>query len=74
MFRDIVKEFSNVVCGVRRVGGRRIKEREWWSEEVGVVMVEKRRGIEEWLQKRDRVTHDRYRAKRAVVKRLKFQK
>ena len=28
----------------------------------------KRRAFEEWLQRRDRVTYDRYRAQRVVVK------
>ena len=32
-------------------------------------MAEKRRAFEEWLQRRDRVTYDRYRAQRVVVKR-----
>ena len=32
-------------------------------------MAEKRRAFEEWLQKRDRLTYDRYRAQRVVVKR-----
>ena len=35
MFRDIVKDCTNDVCGVRRVGGERRKGSEWWSEEVG---------------------------------------
>ena len=40
------------------------------SEEVGVSVAEKnRRAFEEWLQRRDRVTYDRYRAQRVVVKR-----
>ena len=54
---------------MRLVGGQ--KERgvnggmkKWvgWSQE-------KRRAFEEWLQRRDRVTYDRYRAQSAVVKR-----
>ena len=32
-------------------------------------MAEKRRAFEEWLQRRDRVAYDRYRAQRVVVKR-----
>ena len=31
-------------------------------------MTKKRRDFEEWLQRRDRVTYDRYRAQRVVVK------
>ena len=41
---------------------------EWWNEEVGRVVAEKRRAFEEWLQRRDRVTYDRYRAQRVAVK------
>ena len=41
-----MKEFTNDVCGMRRVGGQRTKGSEWWSEEVGVV-VGKRRAFEE---------------------------
>ena len=37
MFRDIVKEFTSDVCGMRRVGGQRRKGSEWWSDEVGMV-------------------------------------
>ena len=47
MFRDIVKECTDEVCGVRRVGGQRNKRSEWWSEEVGVVVAEKRRAFED---------------------------
>ena len=31
-------------------------------------MAEMRRAFEEWLQRRDRVTYDRYRAQRVAVK------
>ena len=41
---------------------------EWWNEEVGRAVAEKRRAFEEWLQRRDRVTYDRYRAQRVAVK------
>ena len=68
-FRDIVMKCSNDVCGMRRVGGQRRKGSEWWNEEVGGVVAEKRRHFYEWLQRRDRVTYDRYRAQRVVVKR-----
>ena len=40
---------------------------EWWNEEKGRA-AEKRGASEEWLQRRDRVTYDRYRAQRVVVK------
>ena len=67
-FRDIVMECTNDVCGMRRVGGHRRKGSEWWNEEVGRAVAEKRRAFEEWLQRRDRVTYERYRAQRVVVK------
>ena len=67
-FRDIVMECTNDVCGMRRVGGQRRKGSEWWNEEVGRAVAEKRRAFEEWLQRIDRVTNDRYRAQRVVVK------
>ena len=35
---------------------------------TGRAVAEKRRAFEEWLQKRDRVTYDRYRAQRVAVK------
>ena len=61
-------ESTNDVCGMRRVGGQRRKESEWWNEEVGRAVAEKRRAFEEWLQRRDGVTYDRYRAQRVAVK------
>ena len=67
-FRDMVMECTNDVCGMRRLGGQRRNGSEWWNEEVGRAVAEKRRAFEEWLQRRDRVTYDRYRAQRVVVK------
>ena len=67
-FRDMVMECTNDVCGMRRVGGQRRKGSEWWNEEVGRAVAEKRRAYEEWLQRGDRVTSDRYRAQRVAVK------
>ena len=61
-------ECTNDVCGMRRVGRQRIKGSEWWNEGVGKAVAEKRRAFEEWLQRRDRVTYDRYRAQRVAVK------
>ena len=61
-------ECTNDVCGMRRVGGQRRKGSEWCNEEVGSDVAEKRRAFEEWLQRRDRVTNDRYRAQRVAVK------
>ena len=54
---------------MRRLGGQRRKESEWWNEEVCGAVSENKRAFEEWLQRRDRVTYDRYRAQRVVVKR-----
>ena len=36
---------------------------------MGMAVAEKRRAFEEWLQRRDRVTYDRYRAQRVFVRR-----
>ena len=62
-------ECTNDVCGMRRVGGQRRTGSEWWNEEVCRAVAEKRRAFEEWLQRRDTLTYDRYRAQRVVVKR-----
>ena len=35
---------------------------------MGKVVAKKRRVFEEWLQRRDRVTYDRYRAQRVLLK------
>ena len=67
-FRDIVIECTNDVCDTRRVGGQRKKGSEWWNREMGGAVAETRRAFEEWLQRRDRVTYDRYRAQRVAVK------
>ena len=66
--RDIVMEGTNDVCGMRRVGWQRRKGSEWWNEEVGRAVAEKRRAFEKWLQRRDRVTYGRHRAQRVAVK------
>ena len=42
---------------LRLVGGQRRKG----NEEVGRAVATKRRAFEEWLQRRDRLTYDRYR-------------
>ena len=66
-FRDVVLECTNDACGMRCVGRHRIM----WSElykEVGGAVAKKRGAFEEWLQRRDRVTYDRYQVHRVVVK------
>ena len=67
-FRDMVIECPSFVCGMKRVGEQRRKGSEWWNKEVSRTVAEKRRALEEWLQRRDWVTYDRYRAQRVVVK------
>ena len=52
-FGDIVMECTNDVCGMKRVGGQRRNGSEWWNEEVGREVAEKRRAFEDWLQRRD---------------------
>ena len=61
-------ECTNDVCGMRRIGGQRRKGSEWWNEEVGRAVAKKRRAFEEWLQRRDRVTYDKYQAQRVAAK------
>ena len=61
-------ECINDVCGMRRVGGQSRKGSEWWNEEVGRAVAEKRRTFEEWLRRRDMLTNDIYQAQRVVVK------
>ena len=39
-FSDIMKECTNGICGMRRVGGQGRKRSEWWNEEVGVEVAE----------------------------------
>ena len=67
---DIVMECTNDVYGMRRVGLQRRKGRESWNEEVGraPAVAKKRNAFEEWLQRRDRVTYNRYLALRVVLK------
>ena len=65
-FRDIVMECTHDVCGMRRLGSQRRKGIELWNEEVGRAAAEKRIAFEEWLQRRDKVTYDRYRVQRVV--------
>ena len=45
-FIAIVMECTNDVCGMRRVGGKRRKGSEWWNEEAGRAVAEKRRAFE----------------------------
>ena len=72
-FRFIVMECTNDVCGMRLVGGQRRKGSECWNEEVGKAGAEKRRAFEEWLQRRNRVTYDRYRVQRVAKLQKEWQ-
>ena len=60
--RDIVMECTNDVCGMSRVCRQRRKGSKLWIEQVSRAVAEKRRAFEEWRQRRDRVTNDRFRA------------
>ena len=44
-FRDIVIECTNNVCGMRCVGWQRRNWSDWWNEEVGSTVAEKRRDL-----------------------------
>ena len=63
-FRDRVMECTYM----RRVGRQRREGSEWWNEEVGRTVAKKRRALEEWLERSERVTYDRYRAQTVAVK------
>ena len=65
---DIVMKCTNDASGMRRLGGQRRKGSEWRNEELCRVVPEKRRAFEKWLQIKDGVAYDRYRAQRVVVK------
>ena len=60
-------ECTNDVCGMRRVGWQRRKGSKLWNKKVGRAVAEKTIACEEWLQKRDKVTYDRYLTQRVVV-------
>ena len=46
-FRNIVKEFTNYVCWVRRVGEQRKEGSGWWSDKAGMEWNERAIPIEE---------------------------
>ena len=69
LFIDKVLRSASEVCGRRRVGGGVRKGSEWWNEEVEVAVGEKRRAFEEWLQRKNAETYEKYREKRMEVKR-----
>ena len=58
--RDMAKEYTKKVSGMISVGGQRRNRSKWWSE-VSLAVAKNQR-FEEWLQRRDGDTYDRYRA------------
>ena len=69
LFKDTLLSTASDVCGKKRMGGFMRKGSEWWDDEVKIVVEEKRRAFEEWLDNRDARTYERYREKRCEVKR-----
>ena len=67
--KECLLESASEVCGKRFVGGGIRKGSEWWNEEVKVVVEEKKRAYEEWLQCRTREKYDIYRTMKVEVKR-----
>ena len=67
--KECLLESASEVCGKRFVGGGIRKGSEWWNEEVKLVVDEKKRAYEEWLQCRTREKYDIYRVKKVEVKR-----
>jgi len=70
LFKSTMVGCAEEVCGVRRCGGGVRKGSEWWCEEVSVVIAEKRRAYEVWLQRKDEVSYERYKEKRNRAKRV----
>lgn len=67
-FKCAVVGSAEDVCGMRRVGGGIRKGSEWWCEEVRMVVAEKRRAYEVWLQRNDRNSYEVYKEVRNRVK------
>ena len=55
------------IGGMIRVDRQRRNGSECWNGEVGGAVAENKKTFEEWLQRRDRVTYDRYRAQRVLI-------
>jgi len=68
LFYKAVQKCMKEVCGVRRVGHGIRRGSEWWNEDVKKVVKEKKSMYEEWLQKKDAVSYERYKSKRMEVK------
>ena len=69
LFKDSVMGCANDVCGKRIVGGGIRKGSEWWNERVKMKVEEKKRAYEEWLQCKNDESYERYKEKKAEVKR-----
>ena len=51
-FRHIVMKCTHDVCATRHVGAQRRKRSEWWIQEMGRAVAEKRRAVEIMVVKR----------------------
>ena len=69
LFKDSVMGCASDVCGKRIVGGGIRKGSEWWNEGVKMKVEEKKRAYEEWLQCDSFESYERYKEKKAEVKR-----
>ena len=69
LFKDSVLECASDVCGNRIVGGGIRKGSEWWNERVKMKVEEKKRAYVEWLQCGNAESYERYKVKKAEVKR-----
>ena len=69
LFKDSVMECATDVCGKRIVGGGIRKGSEWWNERVKRKVEEKKRAYIEWLQCGNSESYERYKEKKAKVKR-----
>ena len=70
LFKDSVMGCASDVCGKRVVGGGIRKGSEWWNERVKMKVEEKKRAYEEWLQCGNSESYERYKEKKAEVKRV----
>ena len=69
LFVNGVVGCASNVCGKRVVGGGIRKGSEWWNERVKIKVEEKKRAYEEWLQWGSLEKYERYKEKKAEVKR-----
>ena len=69
LFKDSLMGCASDVCGKRFVGGGIRKGSEWWNERVKKKVEEKKRAYEDWLQCDSFGSYERYKEKKAEVKR-----